>query len=128
MDPCVDLAQAEARVVWGEDPIFPHPIGYDKMASGIKVMEARIGNRAQAASQKRPRLDSSAVEPGSRATTRGFGQPAADVRYLESRRGGQPEADVRYLESRRGGQPRGSGHYSGRGGSHSHSRRRGGRF
>jgi hypothetical protein len=100
MDPCVDLAQVEARVVWVDDPVYPHPIGYDKMASGIKVMEDKISNRVQVASQKRPRLESSSAESGARGRMRGFGQPEADVRILDSRRGGRPMGDFRMRVNR----------------------------
>jgi hypothetical protein len=61
MDPSVDLMQLEARHAWGEDPVHPTALGFDKMVTGIKAMEIRIRERIRAAevrgANKRPRLD-----------------------------------------------------------------------
>jgi hypothetical protein len=46
-----------ARLVWGEDPIFPLPIGYDKMAVGVKLVEERSSKRRQNEAAKRPRVE-----------------------------------------------------------------------
>jgi hypothetical protein len=45
MDPNVDLAQLEKKMAWGSDPVHPQQLVYDKMASGLKIVEAKIGKR-----------------------------------------------------------------------------------
>jgi hypothetical protein len=45
MDPNVDLAQLEKKMVWGADPVHPQQLAYNKMASGLKIVEAKIGKR-----------------------------------------------------------------------------------
>jgi hypothetical protein len=57
LDPNVDLSQVEARQLWAEDPIHPLPIDYDKVATGVKLVEGKIGARLQAG-PKRPRTES----------------------------------------------------------------------
>jgi hypothetical protein len=82
MDPNVDLAQVESRMLWSEDPIYPNAIGYDKMASGVKLVEGKIG--ARMGTSKRPRLETGLRrEDQPRSGPSGHGQPAVDIRYLE---------------------------------------------
>jgi hypothetical protein len=61
MDPTVDLLQLEARHAWGDNAAHPTALGFDKMVTGIKAMELRIGERIRAAearaATKRPRLE-----------------------------------------------------------------------
>jgi hypothetical protein len=93
MDPNVDLAQVESRILWSEDPIYPNAIGYDKIASGVKMIEGKIG--ARLGGKKRPRLESGPKrEEQSRSGASGYGQPAVDIRYLE-----RPEAGGWRLEA-----------------------------
>jgi hypothetical protein len=89
LDPNVDLSQVEARLVWAEDPIYPLPIGYDKVATGVKLVEGKIGARMLVV-PKRPRSESAsgpsrAMAPRMEETTRtreyGYGRPAVDFRY-----------------------------------------------
>jgi hypothetical protein len=89
LDPNVDLSQVEARLVWAEDPIYPLPIGYDKVATGVKLVEGKIGSR-MAVVPKRPRSESAsgpsrAMAPRMEETARtreyGYGRPAEDFRY-----------------------------------------------
>jgi hypothetical protein len=75
MDPNVDLAQVEVRQVWGEDAIYPLAIGYDKMATGLLIVEEKIGKRLEVAvarANKRPRTEVGArMEPRAKQTARG---------------------------------------------------------
>jgi hypothetical protein len=60
MDPNVDLCQVEAKLIWGEDPIDPQHLGYDKTAMGLKLVEGKLEQRLQteaAKGPKRPRLE-----------------------------------------------------------------------
>jgi hypothetical protein len=80
MDPNVDLAQVESRILWGEDPIYPNAIGYDKMASGVKMIEGKIGTRL--GGNKRPRLESGTRERSRRGVVRAATvsrQPTSDT-------------------------------------------------
>jgi hypothetical protein len=76
MDPTVDLVQLEERHVWGEDAAHPSALGFDKMVTGIKAMEIRIGERIRAAearaASKRPRLEATGGQQPQRG--RGGGQ------------------------------------------------------
>jgi hypothetical protein len=61
-------------------------ISYEKMASGVKIVEANIGMRLhnhEAKSDKRLRLKSAprTDAPVSRARARAIGQPEGDVRF-----------------------------------------------
>jgi hypothetical protein len=88
------------------------------MAAGVKLIEGKIGTRLE--SNKRPRLESALRREGQPSGgAAGYGQPAADIRYL-----GRPEAGG---WTRAGPGARGGG--GGRGAaSGSFNRRRGGRF
>jgi hypothetical protein len=87
MDPNVDLNQVEARHVWGDDPIYPLPIGYDKMAVGVQTVEERSVQRRQneaAKLAKRPRMEQGERAAGESVPVGGqerMGQPEADIRY-----------------------------------------------
>jgi hypothetical protein len=89
LDPNVDLVQVEARLLWGEDPLHPLPIGYDKVATGVKLVEGKIGARLQVV-PKRPRTESASgpsrvtaprMEETQRTRDYGYGRPAEDIRY-----------------------------------------------
>jgi hypothetical protein len=90
----------------GKDPIYPHPIGYDKMASGVKLIEGKIG--ARMGINKRLRLVSTPRReetPRGRAT--GYGQPAVDIRYLERQEAGAGLAQERGEEEEGEDRPQG---------------------
>jgi hypothetical protein len=85
MDPNVDLCQVETRLVWGEDPIFPLPIGYDKIAFGVKQVEERSSQRRlneAAKAAKRPRVEQAprTTQQEQENTQQRLGQPERDVR------------------------------------------------
>jgi hypothetical protein len=107
MDPNVDLCQVDAKLIWGEDPIQPLPLGYDKMATGLKLVEGKLAQRMQteaAKGPKRPRLEATPRQ-GQQAPrlTVSVGRMERDIRYISSE---EAEAGECY---RRGG-------YGGRGG------------
>jgi hypothetical protein len=47
LDPNVDIQLLDKRHSWGSNPVYPLPLAYDKMAGGVKVVEAKIGKRRQ---------------------------------------------------------------------------------
>jgi hypothetical protein len=53
MDPSVDLMQLEARHAWGEDPVHPTALAFDKMVTGIKAIEVRIKEEDQSRGDER---------------------------------------------------------------------------
>jgi hypothetical protein len=43
MDPNGDLLLLDKKLAWGSDPGYPLTVTYDKMATGLKTVEAKIG-------------------------------------------------------------------------------------
>jgi hypothetical protein len=68
LDPNVDIKQLDTRHAWGSDPVYPLPLAYDKMAGGVKVVEAKIGKRRPSTREqsldKRSRTDPARDQPG----------------------------------------------------------------
>jgi hypothetical protein len=109
LDPNVDLQQLEKRHAWGADPVYPLPLAYDKMASGVKVVEAKIGKR-------RPSTREQSAEKRSRQEAAG-GQPGTSRQWASHSRGARPSEDGwRPAVSGSNWRGRGRGHGGRRGG------------
>jgi hypothetical protein len=84
MDPNVDLCQLDLKLAWGDDPVQPLPLGFDKMAMGVKMMEEKLVTRLQAEAAKgpkRPRMEAAPrTEQASRPPTR-IGMMERDFHY-----------------------------------------------
>jgi hypothetical protein len=88
MDPNVDLCQLEPKLTWGEDPVQPLPLGFDKMALGVKMVEEKLVTRLQAEAAKgpkRPRMEAAPrrEQQASRPPLR-VGMMERDIRYSNS--------------------------------------------
>jgi hypothetical protein len=108
VDPNMDLRGIKEEDIWGEDPIYPCPIAYEKMAEGIVRMGVELSN-------KRRRTNSLKA---SNVSSRGRGEDGTRVPPSRGGANGGWRGGYRGLPYRGGQEQRGSsrgGHWMPRG-------------